>query len=125
MELLKRPMLRPALNLLVALGGKLPERYRQWWYYKPGILKRIAQYVPRAYEGEVVVAGRSRWLSDCSSIWREFFVGKKVFADLTLADSHFQVVDLPAAQAWLEPLLEWCGESAHSQHQRRACATNQ
>jgi hypothetical protein len=109
-QLFWSPLLRQVLNLRVALLGTFPPRYRGWWYYRPSILKRTRKYVPQPYDGDILLAGRTEWLKHCGPIWQPYFTGETAFCEITTAAGHSHVVELPAAEAWLEPLLAWCQE---------------
>jgi amino acid adenylation domain-containing protein len=104
------PLLRQVLNLRVALGASFPQRYRGWWYYRRSILKRTREYVPQPYDGDILLAGRVEWLNHCGPVWQPYFTGETAFCEITTAEAHSHVVELPAAEAWLEPLLGWCQE---------------
>jgi hypothetical protein len=121
-QLMWRPVLRQLLNLRLSLGGSFPPRYRDWWYYKPSILKRTREYVPQPYEGEILLAGRAEWLNTCAAIWKPFFTGETAICELSLAGTHSKVVELPAAEVWLEQLLTWCGDSQQACNNAMACS---
>ncbi len=116
------PLLRQLLNLRVALGGRFPPRYRGWWYYWPSILKRTREFVPQPYGGDVLLAGRAQWLNQCGPIWQRYFTGGTTCCEITMAGAHSQVVELPSADAWLQPLLDWCREPQEATIDEMVCS---
>jgi thioesterase domain-containing protein len=103
----QKSLLRPYLKLTVRLGRELPPRHRQWWYYGSQIMRQIKQFEVLRSPGPFWLAGQSAYLTTYADNWQAHVDGKMVQCPLPEARCHAEVLEQPAAAAWLAVVRAW------------------
>jgi thioesterase domain-containing protein/acyl carrier protein len=103
----QKSLLRPYLKFTVRLGRELPPRHRQWWYYGSQIMRRIKQFEILRSPGPFWLAGQSAYLTTYADSWQAHVDGELAQCPLPAARCHAEVLEQPAAAAWLAVVRSW------------------
>jgi len=103
----QKSLLRPYLKLTVRLGRELPPRHREWWYYGSQIMRRIKQFEILRSPGPFWLAGQWAYLATYADCWQTHIDGDMPVCPLPEARCHAEILELPAAAAWLAVVRAW------------------
>jgi hypothetical protein len=100
--------LRLKIRLRAALSNERPnDRVNLlWWHFAPQVRNRTRSYQPRSSLGLCHMFGRAEWLDLCGPPWLRLASAKLAECRGPHPTGHHSVINLPAAEVWLELILK-------------------